>query len=217
MPKRPSPRLPVEPRASHSSARWAAACLLAWLAQPSPALAERADRDKPIQADADKLTLDNAQKVSVFDGNVVIVQGTMRITADRVVLREDKDGYRHATGTGTPGRQTTFRQKRDDADEYVDGTSDRFEYDAHTDRLELFGRANLRRASDDVRGEYISYDTRTEFFRVNGNGGGTTGTSPAGGRVHVTIQPQTSGSANGGDKPAAPLDLKRDNGAAARP
>lgn len=176
--------------------------------------AERADREKPIQADADKLTLDNAQKVSVFEGNVVIVQGTLRITADRVVLREDKEGNHHATGTGA-GKQTTFRQKRDDVDEYVDGSADRFEYDGKLDRLELFGHANLKRSQDDIRGEYISYDTRTEFFRVNGSAVGSAGPSPASGRVHVTIQPQQQPAA--GQAPAAPLNLKRDPAPASRP
>ncbi len=175
----------------------------------APAHAERSDREKPIQADADKLTLDNVQKVSVFEGNVVIVQGTMRITADRVILKEDKDGNRHASGVG---KQTTFRQKRDDVDEYVDGTSDRFEYDGKTDRLELFGHANLKRAQDDIRGEYISYDTRTEFFRVNGSAVGAAGPSPATGRVHVTIQPQPTGETAG-----QPLNLKREPAPAAHP
>ena len=186
--------------------------LLALLGLATPAHAERADREKPIQADSDKLTLDNAQKISVFEGNVVIVQGTMRITADRVVLHEDKDGFRHASGVG---KQTTFRQKRDDVDEYVDGTADRFEYDGKADRLELFGHANLKRAQDDIRGEYISYDTRTEFFRVNGSAVGNAGPSPASGRVHVTIQPQAAADGSAGS--AQPLNLKRDPAPAAHP
>ena len=176
-----------------------------------PAHAERTDRNKPLQADADRLTLDNAQKTSVFDGNVLITQGTLRITADRVVLKEDKDGARHATGTG---RQATFRQKRDDVDEYVDGTADRLEYDGHNDRIELFGHATLKRGGDDIRGEYISYDTRTEFFRVNSTASPNTPMAPSGGRVHVTIQPAGDG------EPASatpPLPLRRDPALGGRP
>jgi lipopolysaccharide export system protein LptA len=179
------------------------------LGLPMAALAEKSDREKPIQADADKLTLDNAQKLSIFEGNVVIIQGSLRITADRVVLKEEKDGSRHASGIG---KQATFRQKRDDVDEYVDGTADRFEFDGKTDRLELFGHANLKRAQDDIRGEYISYDTRTEFFRVNGSAGSAGTPGPGtGGRVHVTIQPTQQPDA----VPAQPLNLKRDPPASA--
>ena len=171
--------------------------------------AEKADREKPIQADSDKLTLDNLQKISVFEGNVVIVQGTIRITADRVVIKEDKDGFRHVTGTGT-NRQTTFRQKRDDVDEYIDGNSDRFEYDTRLNRVELFGKANLRRAQDDVKGEYIAYDTQTEFFRANGSAVGSAGASPGSNRVHVVIQPQPA-SGKAATQPNPALDLKRDD------
>ena len=184
-----------------------AVCLAA---APLVAHAERADRDKPIHADSDKLTLDNVQKISVFEGNVVIVQGTLRITADRVVLKEDKDGNRHASGIGHP---STFRQKRDDVDEYIDGSSERFEYDGKTEQLELFTHAELKRGLDDVRGDYIAYDTRTEFFRVNGGVGGAAGASPGSGRVHVTIQP----AAQAAPAPASPLNLKRDPGSPAHP
>ena len=176
------------------------------LALVPAARAEKADREKPIQADSDKLTLDNLQKISTFEGNVVIIQGTIRITADRVMIKEDKDGFRHATGYGTV-RQTTFRQKRDDVDEYIDGTADRFEYDTRLNRVELFGKASLHRSQDDVKGEYIAYDTQTEFFRANGSAVGSAGPSPGTGRVHVVIQPQQA-PAKG---PAPALDLKRDD------
>ena len=162
-----------------------------------PAQAEQADRDKPIVADADKLTLDNAKKISIFEGNVVITQGTMRITGDRVVITEDKDGMRHASGIGKP---TTFHQKRDGVDEYVDGHSLRFEYDSKIERIELFEQAELKRGQDDVKGEYIAYDTATEFFKVNGNPSrDASGT----GRVHAIIQPAQKGSSPSGSKSSA--------------
>jgi lipopolysaccharide export system protein LptA len=166
-----------------ASTLFAASFLILNLAGPSIAFAEKADRNKPIVADADKLTLDNAKKVSIFEGNVVITQGSMKLTGDKVVIREDKDGFRFATGTGNP---CTFREKRDGVEEYVDGHSLRFEYNGKTEVLELFEKAELQRGKDNVKGEYISYDTRSEFFRVNGNAS----KEPSGaGRVHAVIQP----------------------------
>lgn len=149
----------------------------------APAQAEKADRDKPIVADSDKLTLDNVKKISIFEGNVIITQGTMKLTGDRVIIREDKDGFRYASGTGNP---CTFHEKRDGVDEYVDGHSLRFEYNGKAEVVELFEKAELWRGQDDVKGEYISYDTRTEFFRVNGNAAKE---ASGAGRVHAIIQP----------------------------
>ena len=48
---------------------------------PMPGSAEKADRDKPINLEADKVSLDDNQKVSVFEGNVILTQGTTKITA----------------------------------------------------------------------------------------------------------------------------------------
>jgi lipopolysaccharide export system protein LptA len=167
------------------------------LTASSAVYAEQADREKPIVAESDKLSLDNAKKISVFEGNVIITQGTMRITAQRVVITEDKDGMRHASGTGNP---TTFRQKRDGVDEYVDGHSLRFEYDGKIERIELFEQAELKRGRDDVKGEYIAYDTATEYFKVNGNAARE---ATGAGRVHAIIQPAQTSSAT----PATPAPV----------
>jgi len=80
-----------------------------------PAAAERADRDKEIVVGADRLTADDNAKTSTFEGSVVITQGTMRMTADKVTLREDKDRHKYYVALGGP---VTFRQKRDNVDEW---------------------------------------------------------------------------------------------------
>jgi len=100
------------------------ACLLA--ASASTALAERADREKQIVVAGDRAVADDAQKTLVFDGNVVITQGTMRMTANKVTVREDKDKHQYYVANGAP---VTFRQKRDNVDEWIEGFADRAEFD----------------------------------------------------------------------------------------
>ena len=79
----------------------------------SPAWAERADREKPINLEADRVTIDDAKKVSVFEGNVVLTQGTLVIRADRMIVRQDKEGFNQGTAFGNLAK---FRQKRDGVD-----------------------------------------------------------------------------------------------------
>ena len=68
----------------------------------APALAERADRSKPMVVEADRPgTVDLQRQVVVFNGNVVVTQGTMTLRADRVEMRELPDGYRTATAVGS--------------------------------------------------------------------------------------------------------------------
>ncbi|PTN12579.1 lipopolysaccharide transport periplasmic protein LptA [Nitrosomonas aestuarii] len=155
-------------------------------------LAERADRDKPIHLEADRATVEDinrkdSTRVSVFTGNVILTQGTLRINADKVIMKEDINGFRFATATGN---LVSFRQKRDGIDEYIEGWSRRVEYDSKTDKIELFRQARLKRGLDEVNGDYISYNMNSEFFQVIGSNerGVETG---ADNRVRIIIQPKT--------------------------
>jgi lipopolysaccharide export system protein LptA len=170
------------PRAAHSLIALALGLCLA-----GAALAERADRDKPINLEADRVTIDDAKKVSVFEGNVVLTQGTMMLRADRMTVREDAQGFQYGVAHGN---LAYFRQKRDGVDEYVEGWAERIEYDGKAERIQLFNRAHMKRANDEVRGSYISYDQPTEFFRVVGSQDNTAGAHTPG-RVRAVIQPKS--------------------------
>ncbi len=153
-------------------------------------LAERADRDKPVHLESDRATVENTgrsdgrDRTSVFIGNVVFTQGTLVIRSDKMVVKEDANGFKNATAYGN---LASFRQKRDGMNEYIEGWSERMEYDSKADKVELFNRARLKRGPDEVRGDYISYEATTEFFRVNN--GAKTKTNPDS-RVRAIIQPK---------------------------
>jgi len=174
------------------------------LASAGPAQAERADRAKPINVESDRMRVDDAQRTSVFEGKVVMTQGTLSIRADKVTVRQDPEGYQYGSASGSPVK---FRQKRDGSDEYIEGEADRIEYNGKLDRVELFNHARLKREpADEVRGNYISYDSRTEFFTVTGGAGSGAGGSPAD-RVHAVIQPRKT--AEDSEKTPAPDAPKR--------
>jgi len=154
----------------------------AWATSP-PALAERADRDKPVNIESDSMTADDSKKIATFEGKVVLTQGSLIIRADKIVVRQDKDGFQRGVAIGNPA---TFRQKQD-GQGYVDGEARRIEYDGRAERVEFFESARLRRDSgDDVRGDYISYDARSQRFAVKS----TDEASGDKGRVRATIMPK---------------------------
>lgn len=157
--------------------------LSAVLAQPC--LAERADREKPMHLEADQMLVDDAQKVSTFTGNVQMVQGTMLIRGDKVVVVEGEDGLKVAT---VYGNTASFRQKREGLDEYVDGYGERIVYNERTEIVDFYVKARVVREGDDVRGEHITYNQKTEIFRVNSGAAGADGTPK---RVRAVLQPKT--------------------------
>jgi lipopolysaccharide export system protein LptA len=177
--------------------------------------AERADRDKPMVIEADKPgTVDLLRQLVVFNGNVIIAQGTMQIRAERVELRELPDGFRAATAFGAPGRPASFRQKRDGVDETIEGSAERIEYDGRVSTLRLVGNGSVRRlrgttVADEITGALIVWDNNAELFSVQG--GASTAANPSG-RVRAVLSPRVDGAAGGAATPAP-----ADPGAALKP
>ena len=174
-----------------------------------PAQADKADRNKPIHLEADRVTVEDAKQLATFSGNVVLTQGTMIMRGDRMEVRQDKAGFRQGTMWGN---LAYFRQKREGYDEFIEGWAERVEYDSRTDKVQMFNRAMLKRGQDEVRGNYISYDSSTEFFQVTG-GGTKSAAKPGDGRVRAIMQPKPKESQAA--SPAVPL--KSDSTAEAQP
>ena len=138
--------------------------------------AEKADRDKPINLEADTATVDDAKKISIYEGNVILTQGTLQIRANKLVVTEDAEGFQLGTAYGNPA---SFRQKREGYDEYIEGYGLRIEYDQKKDLVQLFNQARMKRDQDEAHGNYISYDGKTEFFQVIGGKETATAEQPA--------------------------------------
>ena len=167
--------------------------------------AEKADREKEIVVNADRLVADDAKKTSSFEGNVVVTQGTMRMTAAKVTVREDPEKHKYYVANGSP---VTFKQKLDNSEEWVEGFAQRAEFDDLNDVLHLYDNARVRRSQNVITGDYITYDMRRELAEVTG---GTPG-SGGGGRVKAVIQPPPPKKEAPAKEGAPALQLKPDEG-----
>lgn len=168
--------------------------------------AEQADRTKPIDIVFDVATLDQSKRVRTLEGNVVLTQGTMRFSAERMVIKEDDAGYMSAMAFGGPNSQVAFRQKREGAADFIEGYADRAEFDDQADTLKLVSRARLKSGGDELKGEYIYYNSATEVMQVrnavpDAKGNATTGSGTN--RPTITIQPKLSV-----EKPTQPASAK---------
>ena len=157
------------------------------LACATPALAEKADRNKPIQLEADRITVDDANKVHILEGRVILTKGTMQLKTEKLVVTQNADGFQKGVATGGANGLAYFRQRRDGSDEYVEGEAERIEYDDRSERTDLYNRAWLKSGKDEVRGQFIRYDARIENYTVTNSGGTTAGGN---GRVRAVIQPR---------------------------
>jgi len=180
----------IRPRTAFAAVVLATA---AFVLQAPCARAEKADRDKPINYQADSGDVNYQTKIGTLLGNVILTQGTLAIHADKIVFHQNPDNSVSATAYGNP---ITFREKRDNVDEYYEGVAQRAEYDGQKRFLELFDRALLRKGADEIRSNYISYNAATELFKAEGR---ASTTPPAAGdigrsdRVRGTFQPKSDG------------------------
>lgn len=159
------------------------------------ARAEKADRDKPVNIEADRVSVDDVKKVQIFEGNVQLVKGTLVIRAERIVVTQDDDGYQRGVATGTGGVLPRFKQKREGQDDYIEGEGERIEHDAKAEKTEFFNRAWVKSGLDEVRGQFISYDARTEQYFVTSGPNGTRAQPGSAERVRAVIQPKNKGAA----------------------
>ena len=175
-------------RGLYLRAALAVAASCAALALAPPVQAEKADREKPINFSGDTGDANLQSRGGTLAGHVIITQGTLEIRADRIVFRQNADNTLSATAYGNP---VALRQKRDGVDEYYEGYAQRLEYDGSKELVELFDNALLKRGQDEIRSNYVSYNTATELFKAEGRPGSVPDPAGPGARVRGQFQPKS--------------------------
>lgn len=138
------------------------------------------DREKPIQIEADLADINDKTGISVYTGNVIVVQGSMRITAQVLTVYTKDKVFTKMISTGNPA---TFRQRPDGKDENVAGEGKRIEYFGSRDTAYFYDNAKLEQAGSTFRSDHIAYDILNDKV----NAGITSGDD----RVKIIIKPQS--------------------------
>ena len=147
---------------------------------PSSAQALDTDREQPIVIEAAAAEADNRKRVTVYRGDVVITQGTLRITGDTVwIYYDDANTIIKAISVGKPAK---FRQLPDGKEDYMTANAERMEYLADQDLILLLGNARYGEGKDQITAPRIVYDSRRGRVKAGPNADG--------GRVRITITPK---------------------------
>jgi lipopolysaccharide export system protein LptA len=165
----------------------------------APAHAEKADKDKPMNIEADNMRHDESQKLTKFNGKVVALKGTLVMRADRMEVQEDGKGQQIAKFWAAPKERIFFRQKREGVDEYTEGEADMAIYDKQADQVTLIQRAEARilrgtEVANQVTGDKIVFNNTTEVMTVDGQPKGQAAAG-RGERVRAVLTPRKEASA----------------------
>jgi lipopolysaccharide export system protein LptA len=173
--------------------------------------AERADRNKPMNIEADNGVADDLKQVTVFSGNVVLTKGTLLIRGAQLVYKEDAQGYQYGTVTAEPGKLAFFRQKREGVDEFIEGEAETIVYDGRADTVRFVSKAQMRRLkgaklNDEMTGAVILLDNSKDSFNIDGapvkpSAAAVPGSAP--GRVRVMMTPKGEAANEAADSPAS--------------
>jgi lipopolysaccharide export system protein LptA len=120
------------------------------------------DEIMPIEIHANNAEFDQKNKIYIFNGNVLITRGSININANKGIVTQLKNNNQIEL-EGTPIK---FSQKQDNGD-IISGYCDHFDYDSTSNIATLKGNAKIKKGNNNVAGEIIKYNTKTEVYSVN--------------------------------------------------
>ena len=141
------------------------ALLFLLLLLPLQATALDSDRDQPIEVEADRLEVREQENISIYEGNVKLVQGSLNISSDRLVIHlNDANEITLMEMTGQPAR---FRQLDNQQQEML-GEAEQIDYTETESLLLLRRSAHLDHAGDVIRSDLIRFNTDTNGIEAGG-------------------------------------------------
>jgi len=170
-------------------------CALCAVLIGSKAGALTTDKDQPIEIEADNAELDSKKLITIYEGNVVVTQGSIRMTGDRMTVHYTKNN--ELDTVVLVGKPATYRQLPDKSQEYDESEALQMEFYKSKNLIVLINNAKVKQKDVRFSGERIEYDT--EHSKIKARGGLVTigdgaapeegATSPPKGRVKIIIKP----------------------------
>ena len=173
----------------------------------SHVLALPSDSSQPIRIQADSATLDDKRNTAVYTGNVIITQGSMRLTGGRVTLSTNANGELNTMVTyGSPA---TYQQTPEANKAPVKARAQTIEYHADRETIVLIQEAFLEQSGNTFQGDYVSYDIPRQVVDAGRGSESANGSqNGGGGRIEIVIQPRSrsndSGTDSSNEEPATP-------------
>ncbi|MDD7805434.1 MAG: lipopolysaccharide transport periplasmic protein LptA [Endozoicomonas sp. (ex Botrylloides leachii)] len=158
--------------------------ILAIMLAPAIAIALPSDRYQKIEVVSNSASLDSKKGISIYSGNVIMTQGSIRLTGDTITLYNDKNN--EITRIIAQGKRAFYEEKLEGKRGKAKAWGNTIKYNVTDHRVDLLQQAELSQDGDLFKGEAIHYDLATQRVNATGQPAGTS----AKGRVHMIIQPK---------------------------
>jgi lipopolysaccharide export system protein LptA len=180
-----------------SSNRLPAALALPLALWAVAACALSTDTQQPVEIEADFAEMDDQEGRTTYVGNVIVTQGSIRMTGDR--MRANFDENRELVEVFLDGQPAYFKQTPDGGKEDIEGEGAQIQYFAKKNQLVLIKDARLEQGARLFEGFRINYDTRNSVITGSGTPDGAqpdaSGAPKKPGRIKVIIPPKPKAAA----------------------
>ena len=124
------------------------------------------DSQQPIEIEADFAELDDQEGRTIYVGNVIVTQGSIKMKGDKLKVLFDED--RDLQHVHMEGRPAYFKQTPDGGKEDVEGEGLIIEYHAKKSLLHLIQKAKLTQGNRLFTGDRINYDSAKSVITGRG-------------------------------------------------
>jgi len=192
--------------------RIAAAFALAFLTSSAVFAAAKGEGERlrptgPVKINADRAEWQKGGSM-VYTGNVRLESGDLKLSGDRLNLKQFDNGEFEAKIDGKPAKLDhaglAAAGTRGDERPPVTARASTLTYDSRNDIVEVAGDALLTRGTDEIRGQNIRYDVTERRIEAQGKEGCEGASTKAGCQVEIVIQPPPRKSKTGDGATGAP-------------
>ncbi|WP_281646649.1 lipopolysaccharide transport periplasmic protein LptA [Parendozoicomonas sp. Alg238-R29] len=156
---------------------------LAAVMATTPSWALNSDREKPIHITSDNADIDDAKGIAIYRGDVVMTQGSTKLTGDIITIYSQNREIKRVVSEGD--KDLAYYEEEQEGDKgLLKAWGITIDYNMGTDKIKLIEKARLIQKGDTFIGDQINYDQLKQL--VNATGGTT---KKSGGRVQMVIQP----------------------------
>lgn len=137
------------------------------------------DRHQPIHIESNQAERNEKLGTTIYQGKVIIRQGTILIRADKVTVFSDQQGVKKIVCLGQPAH---YQQLPKIDSTLVLASGNTIEYHPTIDQIQLIDNASLEQDGTIITGERIDYDVTAEVLKAKSDNTGKT-------RIQMVIPP----------------------------
>jgi lipopolysaccharide export system protein LptA len=145
------------------------------------------DQQQPIRIQSNSAEIDDNKGVSIYRGDVNVIQGSIKVLADTVTVHNGENGITKVVAVGAPAH---YQQQREIDSTVTNAYGNIVEYRIIDQFIRIHKNAKLEEDGNSFSGERIDYDMKHRTVKAYSDTNAPSGDKSS--RVEIIIQPRAA-------------------------